>query len=201
MTHITVAPASPESWPDVEHALTGGGDGASCWCQWFRMSSREFDASSREDRRSHLREEVELGDRPPGLLAHVDGEAAGWCRVGPRGDQPRLVRSRIVRVAGGQPLDDSGVWAVTCFVVRREFRGQGVARLLAQEAVAFARARGASRLEAYPVDVEAREARGTRTGSNELYHGDIGIFRSAGFTLTARPTPTRAVMTLDLRDS
>lgn len=90
---------------------------------------------------------------------------------------------------------------MTCFVVRREFRGQGVARLLAQEAVAFARARGASRLEAYPVDVEAREARGTRTGSNELYHGDIGIFRSAGFTLTARPTPTRAVMTLDLRDS
>lgn len=201
MTRITVAPDSPGSWPDVEHALTGGGDGASCWCQWFRVTSREFSASSRADLREDLREEVEHGMRPPGLVAHVGGVAAGWCRVGPRTEQPRLARTRIVRAAGTQPLDDAGVWAVTCLVVRREFRGQGIARVLAHEAVEFARTHGASHLEAYPVDVGARKAAGSRTSSNELFHGDIGIFESAGFALVAHPTLTRAVMTLDLRDS
>ena len=206
MTRISVAPASPGSWLDVEHALTGGGDGASCWCQWFRLTSRDFSASSREDLRAELREEVEHGGqdgRPPGLVARVDGVAAGWCRVGPRTGQPHLARTRIVRSAGTHPLDDAGVWAVTCFVVRREFRGQGVARFLAHEAVGFAHAHahGATLLEAYPVDVGARRATGARTSSNELYHGDVGIFESAGFTLAGHPTPTRAVMTLDLRTS
>lgn len=194
MTQITVSPADSHSWPAVERALTGGGDGSSCWCQWFRLTAREFEGSSREERRSALRQEVEEGERPPGLLAHVDGKVAGWCRVAPRVEQPRLNRSRIVRQGSSHPSADEGVWAVTCFVVRREFRRHGVARALALAAVDFARDQGATGVEAYPVDTTARP----QMRDNELFHGDIGLFRAAGFVEVTHPSPGRAVMELDL---
>jgi hypothetical protein len=33
MPAIRVEAASAVPWADVEHSLTGGGDGGSCWCQ------------------------------------------------------------------------------------------------------------------------------------------------------------------------
>lgn len=195
MGEITVVPATAERWPDVEHALTGGGDGPSCWCQWFLMPGRTFSASSRDTLKDSLHAEITSAPRAPGLLASVDGTPAGWCRVGPRPEQSRLARSRIVRSAGATPLDDTRVWALTCFVVRREFRRTGVAHRLAVGAVEFARTGGATLLEAYPVDERVR----THATSNELVHGTVGILASAGFQEVAHPTPGRAVMSVDLR--
>ena len=92
-----------------------------------------------------------------------------------------------------EPLDDPDVWAVSCFVVRREHRGQGLnARLLAA-AVDFAREHGARVVEAYPVDTR-RAAR----ASNELYHGILSVFEDAGFREVARPKPDRAIVELEL---
>ena len=63
---------------------------------------------------------------PPALIAYVDGEAAGWVRVGPRTAQMRIGRTRDIAANTPEPLDDPDVWAVSCFVVRREHRGQGL---------------------------------------------------------------------------
>lgn len=192
MPTIRIEPATTVPWADVEQTMTGGGDGASCWCQWFMVTRKEFDACSRDDKAAMLRHELTRAEAPPALIAYVDDAAAAWVRVGPRPSQPALGRSRIIK-ASAEPIDDDAVWAITCFVVRREHRGRGLARELTAAAVDHAAAHGARVVEAYPVDTSLR-----KTTNNELFHGSVQLFRDAGFREVARPTDARAVMALDV---
>ena len=175
MARITIEPATPARFDDAQNALTGGGDGRSCQCQWWTLTNAQFNAISADDRRELLRDEIQ-GGPPPALIAYVDGEAAGWVRVGPRTAQVRLSRTRKF-AATEEPWDDESVWAVSCFVVRKEHRGAGLNARLLDAAVAFARESGARVVEAYPVDPGA----GSKKSSNELYHGVVSTFARAGF--------------------
>lgn len=190
MSDIAVLPAGPGRFDDVEHALTGGGDGASCQCQWWTLTNADYSRSTREERAELMRAETEQAI-PPGLLAQVDGETAGWVRVGPRTLLPRLSRTRIYAPHSPEPWDDDTVWAISCFSVRREFRGRGIATSLLTDAIAFARERGARVIEAYPVDTDA-----TKATANELYRGALRTFLRAGFIETARARPDRPIVAL-----
>ena len=193
MAQITIEPATAGRFDDAQHALTGGGDGRSCQCQWWTLTNADFDKTTLDERRELLRDE--LAETPsPALIAYVDGEAAGWVRVGPRTRQVRLARTRNLTSHSDEPWDDEAVWAVTCFVVRKEHRKQGLnARLLAA-AVDYARAAGARVLEAYPLDTDA----GRKIPVNDLYHGVLSTFEQAGFHEVARPRPHLAIVSLDL---
>lgn len=195
MTTITTAPVTIARWDDVQHALTGGGDGASCQCVWPVLRNKDWNATTLDDRARLFHDEIEAGP-PPGLVAYIDGEAAGWIRIGPRVRQERIGHTRAIVAATAEPLDADDVWAVTCFVVRREHRRQGLTDRLLQEAVAFARASGARVIEGYPVDT-----RGEKQSSNELFHGTLGTFVRAGFVRRGDLTRGRTLVTLDLGDS
>ncbi|MFK4763017.1 hypothetical protein ACI3KS_18985 [Microbacterium sp. ZW T5_45] len=82
MPTITTEPATIRRWDDVQHALTGGGDGASCQCIWPVLRNKDWNATTREQRMEMLRAELDAGP-PPGLIAYVDGAPAGWIRIGP----------------------------------------------------------------------------------------------------------------------
>lgn len=192
MTGVVVAPATAAGFAAVEHAMTGGGDGASCWCRWLMATRADFDASSRDGRRDALRDEIAGAEVAPGLVAEVDGEGVGWVRVSPRPAQPGVLRTRIVKAGSTEPAADGDVWAITCFVVRQELRGSGVAAALLDGAIRHAVGHGARVIEGYPVDRAAK----AKVTSAELWHGTVGLFARAGFEETARPTPGRAVMTL-----
>lgn len=193
MSHIVIAPATADRFDDAQHALTGGGDGKSCQCQWWMIPNAEFQRSTVDERRGLLRRELEDDGPAPALIAYVDGEAAGWVRVAPRPAQVRIGRTREIASHTPLPLDDPGVWAISCFVVRREHRGRGLNTTLLSAAIDHARAHGAHTLEAYPYDTSAA----TQT-TNQLYKGVLSVFEAAGFTVAARPKPDRAIVTLDL---
>ena len=192
MTTITIRLASAERFADVEHALTGGGDGASCWCQWFMVRQSEFDAATSDERRDMLRRDLATEPLPSALIAYVDDEPAGWVKVSPRPAQPRLARGRTAK-ASAEPSDAPDVWAVTCFAVRREYRSQQLARRLLDAAVDHARAHGARIVEGYPIDTATKT-----TTSNDLFHGALSTFTAAGFTETARTSPHRPIVALTL---
>ncbi|MEV8272999.1 GNAT family N-acetyltransferase [Microbacterium sp. NPDC077184] len=193
MSRVTVEAASADRFADVQHALTGGGDGASCQCQWWTLTNAQFSAATAEERLRMLHDEIGAGP-PPGLIAYVEDVPAGWVRVGPRVRQPRLERTRAFASVSEQPWDDASVWAVTCFVTRKEHRGEGLNAALLDAAVTFARARGARVLEAYPIDPEA----GRRHTANSLFHGLLSTFLSAGFREVGRSRPDRVVVALTL---
>jgi len=154
---------------------------------WWRMSSADWRAVPRHEKRDRFRAIVKDGP-PPGVLAY-DGETAiGWCAVGPRATFPRMRSSRVAR-----PLDAAeGIWAVNCFFVRSGWRRQKLMPFLLKGALDFAARQGAKTVEACPLDTE----RGLFWG--EGFVGIASVFRRAGFVEVARRTPTRPLMRIAL---
>ena len=190
---IEILPATGDRFDDAETALDSG-DGPECQCQWWMLPNGPWKETSVAERTELFRAELD-GDLPPGLIAYVDGEPAGWVRVGPRTAQPRLARTRNVTGSTNEPPDDDSVWAVTCFVVRKAHRGSGLMRDLLDAAVEAARAGGARVVEGYPRDPSA-----AKIPVNDLYLGTVSTFQEAGFTVVDRPKPDRALVSLTLRD-
>jgi GNAT superfamily N-acetyltransferase len=121
------------------------------------------------------------------LVAYVDDHPAGWVAVEPRTAYPKLRTSRVPWSGRDQDKGDDGIWAVTCFVVRKGYRGRGLTCPLARATIDFARERGARALEAYPmitqpgkeitwgeVHVGARQVRGRRVRGGQPPHRPAG---------------------------
>ncbi|HZI98670.1 MAG TPA: GNAT family N-acetyltransferase, partial [Actinomycetales bacterium] len=149
MPDPVVLPLTAERWDDAVVVFGSRGDPARCWCQWFRMRSAAWKDARTASNRAALKVQVD-DDPPPGLLAYVGDEPAGWVAVAPRTAYERLRHSPKVVAAVGEDLDDGSIWAVTCFVVRTGFRRRGLAGALLDAAVAFAREHGARVVEGYP---------------------------------------------------
>ena len=66
------------------------------------IPNAEFQKLSTEERTALLKRELDAGP-PPALIAYVDGEAAGWVRVGPRIPQVRIARTREIAAATTSP--------------------------------------------------------------------------------------------------
>ncbi|HZB51443.1 MAG TPA: GNAT family N-acetyltransferase [Mycobacteriales bacterium] len=175
---IRIEPVTPERWADLETVLgRSGGDGG-CWDMFWRLTGPEYAASSRDRNRVLLRELVEAGAVPVGLLGYRDGEPAGWVSVGPRAAYRRLGRSRHF-----PPVDDADVHTVVCLRVLPAHRGTGVARALVAATVPAARAAGAAAVEAHPVDTSGRTL-----DAGAAFCGTLDLFTAAGFVVVRGPT-------------
>jgi GNAT superfamily N-acetyltransferase len=194
---VRIVPANEASWADLQDVFSAN-DAARCQCQRFSVAGWIWRDTTKEQRTAMLAEQTACGqpDAPAtsGLLAYVNGEPAGWVAVRPRTAYPKL---RTLRVPWtGRPnedRDDSGVWAVTCFVVRKGFRGRGLTYHLAMATVEFARQRGASSLEGYAMITQP----GREITWGELHVGARQVFAEAGFTQVGRPTVRRVTMRVD----
>jgi GNAT superfamily N-acetyltransferase len=184
---ITVHPATPERWADLEALFGGNGACAGCWCQFFKLSRPEYEAGRGEKNKRRLRESVERGTRP-GLIAYDGDQPVGWAALEPKERYPRLARARILK-----GVDDAPAWSLPCFFVARSHRGRGIMTALLKAAAKNAKAEGATLLEGYPM------APSKRTGDAFAYVGVVGPFEKAGFEEAARPSPTRRVMRRRLR--
>ena len=194
---LRIAPANEATWDDLQAVLGGRGYHADCWCQRFKVRGREWDSGSVPvaERANRLRQQTHCGqsaaETTSGLVAYFDGEPVGWCAVEPRAAYVRL--GRVPWAGRAEDKTDDSVWAVTCFVTRRDFRRRGVSRALARAAVDFARQRGARALEGYPMITEP----GKEITWGELHVGSRSIFADAGFAEVSRPTLRRVVMRID----
>jgi GNAT superfamily N-acetyltransferase len=186
---LTFETLTPERWPDVED-LFGPERGAcaGCWCMWPRVPRKEFLALSKEARKARFRARVAAGP-PPGILAYAGQVAVGWCAVAPRLEAVRFDTARPSRPV--DPAEDrSRTFAITCFYVRAGWRGSGLTHRLAAAAVAHAFGRGASAVEACPIDT------GRKLIWGEGFVGFPGVFTALGFREVARRSPTRPLMRL-----
>jgi GNAT superfamily N-acetyltransferase len=165
---VEVVPATAERYEDVLKILNGGK--RECLCQYWRMTSGEYSRASSRTRLAALKAQMEETP-PPGMVAYVEGEPAGWLGFAVRQRAGRLMRSRTIPA-----VDDVPVWAVYCFTVRVGYRRRGVARALLGGLIEYAREAGAPALEAYPVETEGARIHGTAA-----YVGVASMFEAAGF--------------------
>lgn len=194
---IDVRPATADRWSDLVAVFGRRGEDPSwCWCQLFLHSETAKSAASdtAPDNRDALYQEITRALVPPGLIAYVDDQPAGWTRIGPRSGFPDVQGNKaLVRVLTD---DDGGVWWVTCFAVDRRHRRSGVGSALLKAAVEFARQHGATAVEGHPVDVAGLKA--ARAAPSALYTGTKAMFAASGFVEVARTYPTRPVMRLSI---
>lgn len=172
---MRIEPLSGETWTALADLFREGGDPRWCWCQHWRLRSKDMAAAKVPELRERLRLQAE-SDAPPGLVAFDGDRAVGWVSLGPRASFERIVRSRVI-----PKLDDRPVWSIVCFAVSASARGRGVARALLDAAVAFARERGAEAVEAYPVAIDDAEP----LHPDSAFTGTLPMFQRAGFRVVA----------------
>ena len=181
-TAVRVVPATAEQWPRLGHVFGAREkDPNSCWCQRFLRHEEA-------DNRRALGREVQEAEVPIGLVAYLDDDVVGWTRVVPRSTLPGVTENRaLARILD----DDPDAWWVSCFVVRREYRGKGIGTVLLDAAVDWAAQHGASILEGHPIDTSGLAG---APSPSALFTGTLAMFQRAGFGEIGRTYPTRPVM-------
>jgi len=171
-------PVTRRHWGDLEALFGPRGACGGCWCMWLRRSRAQFAQHKGPGNKRALKRLVDT-DRVPGLLAYANGQPVGWCSIAPREEFPRLEASRTLA-----RLDDHPVWSVVCFYVARPWRRRSVTVDLLKAAVAYARKKGATIVEGYPVAPRTPDMPGVFA-----WPGLVSAFRQAvSYTHLTLPT-------------
>lgn len=194
---LTIVPANEASWDDLATVFGTTDYPAQCQCQRFKVLGWIWRDSTQEERTAMLRAQAACGDpnaaATSGLVGYVDDEPVGWVAVEPRTAYPKLRTSRIPWSGRNEDKGDDGIWAVTCFAIRKSYRGRGLTYPLARATIDYARERGARALEAYPMITQP----GKEITWGEVHVGARQVFEDAGFEEVSHPTIRRVVMRID----
>jgi ribosomal protein S18 acetylase RimI-like enzyme len=189
----TTKELSLETWTDFATLFSKKGGWDHCWCMHFqrpcRLPQSEWLATraERSVRNRQQKKELVGRGRAHGILVYAGKEPVGWCQFGAKDELPRIDNSRIYRKAAGRLEEGDDIrWRITCFVVDKEHRRQGVARAALRAALAAMRERGGGLVEGYPI---ARWE--TRAFGNESTCGTKSMFEKAGFRVVAGLSNTR----------
>mgnify|MGYP000271258035 CR=1 FL=1 len=180
---LVFEPLTPNRWSDFESLFGPTWACGGCWCMWWRLMKKEFEAQKGEANRRAMQALVAAGT-VPGILAYHNGNTVGWCSVSPRKDFPRLEKSRILK-----PVDDEPAWSIVCLFVNKTYRRKQVSTRLLNAAVQYVRDQRGCIVEGYAV-----EPRQDRTPDIFAYQGLASAYRKAGFVEVARRSATRPIM-------
>jgi GNAT superfamily N-acetyltransferase len=190
---LDIQPLTRARWHDLETLFDGPGGAQvrGCWCMYYRRSGRTAKPAGTmtyaERNKRDLKALVDAGV-VPGLIGYRDGVPVAWLSLGPREGYRKLERSPVMKA-----IDDKPVWSVICFYTAKGARGEGLsAQMLAGGAV-YARAQGATLLEAYPVDKPGR------SDDDNMWFGAKTMYDRAGYKEVARRKPMRPVVRKTLR--
>jgi GNAT superfamily N-acetyltransferase len=183
-------PATPSRWADLQQLFGERGACGGCWCMFWRVPRKQFEAQKGTWNKRALKTIVNAGSKP-GIIAYAGNEPVGWCAVAPRDNYVGLQTSRLLK-----PVDDEPVWSVSCLFVKRNYRRQGVSTKLLSAAIDFAARQGATVLEGYPVEPSM-----AKMPDPFLWHGVPSAFRAAGFTEVARRSESRPIMRFRIQTS
>lgn len=187
---FTVHPASPDRWEDLERLFGDEGAYKGCWCAFWRLRQKDFQAASDADRREVLCERVRACDPPPGLLAYRDGVPVAWVSVEPRDNFEALQYSPVYTA-----IDDVPVWHISCFFMDESVRGRGLMTDLLEAVKVHVHEYGGRAVEGYPEDPTEPSS-----SSTPGYQGYIPAFEAAGFEEVARLSNDRPVYRIDLHE-
>jgi GNAT superfamily N-acetyltransferase len=176
-------PLTAERWKDFEKLFGARGACGGCWCMWWRITAKKFEAQKGEPNRKAMRKIVKKGT-VPGLIGYQGDQPVGWCSVAPREHFPRLERSKILK-----RVDDAAVWSVVCLFVAKPFRRKGVSTAMLEAAKKYVKKQRGKIVEGYAV-----EPKKDAMPDAFAFHGLASAYRKAGFKEVARRFETRPIM-------
>lgn len=176
-------PVTPDRFDDFTAVINPNRRANHCWCLSHRLTAKQVENLG-QGSRERAAQALCSQERPPGVVTYRDGTPVGWCSIGPRSDNPKLVQSRLIR-----PLDDIPVWSIICVVVRGGYRRQGVTTALLEGAVEWAESHGAPAVEAYPVDPGD-----ARMDLTMAFVGTRAMFENVGFQVVGETNAVASQM-------
>lgn len=198
-TAYTTKELSKKTWPDFVKLFSQGNGWDHCQCVHFHRPSalpKEKWLRTRAERAIRNRREnkqlVNSG-RSHGILVYDNGEPVGWCQYGPKEELPRIDNGRNYRAHAPKAAAQK-LWRITCFVVLKNHRKQGIATAALKAALLSIRKKGGGQVEAYPISTWQPRAFG-----NESTHGTASMFKKAGFHLVSPLTTSLPSSTVVMR--
>jgi hypothetical protein len=85
--------ATASRWSDIEELFGERGACGGCWCMFWRVPRKEWDANKGVGNKRALKRIVTAGGKP-GILAYLGKEPVGWCAVAPRAEYIALQLSK-----------------------------------------------------------------------------------------------------------
>jgi GNAT superfamily N-acetyltransferase len=181
---VMFRPVTAESWADFARLFESRGAPKSCWCTvWRIVHASPASRRSAATRKQEMKQRISAAE-PVGLLGYIGAEPVAWCSVAPR----NTYRSSVSDTHSGD--GSHRIWSIVCFFVTRDFRGQGMFRKLLAAAEEHAANKGATLLEAYPVDPDSPSYR---------FGGFLPAFQEAGFALVGQKGTRRHIVRKVLR--
>jgi GNAT superfamily N-acetyltransferase len=167
---MIIKPMSPDhshAWFDFfdNRAFADHEEWQGCYCTGpFSPRLKEYKGTRRR-RRDYAVWLVENGIMQ-GYLAFEHGKVVGWCNAGPK---RAFTRSDVIHT------DRENAVSITCFVIQKEYRGQGVAEKLLARVIKDARTNKKKMIEAYP----------SRRSKSEFgnFPGPFAMYEKHGFKL------------------
>ena len=153
----------------------------------WRLKNKDYEAEKGQGTRARMKALVESGTSP-GIIAYAGDVPVGWTSVAPRVDFVRLETSRVLA-----SVDERPVWSLTCLVVEKGHRRQGISTFLVRAAMEFAKGEGADCLEAYPI-IPKKDT----VPDVFAWNGFYSTFERLGFCIAARRSETHPVVRLTL---
>ena len=188
LPRLVFRPLTRSRWDDFERLFGKRGACAGCWCMWWRITRSEFERTTGAERRRAMKRIVDSGE-VPGILAYAGREPVGWVSVAPRERYPVLARSRVLK-----PVDDTPVWSVVCFFIRKDLRRRGMTGELLRAAIEHVRRKGGRVVEGYPIDAGEADL-----SNASAFTGLASVFKRSGFRECARRSEKRPIMRYTIR--
>lgn len=159
------------TWPDFARLVeANNGVWGGCWCMWYHGKDASADESP--VRKRMAKECLVREGQAHASLVFDGADCLGWSQFGSPEELPRIHNQRAY-FATDPTLPD---WRITCFFSAKAHRGNGVASVALDGAIAEIKKLGGGHIEAYPEDVEGRKA-----SSAFLFNGTLSMFERQGF--------------------
>ncbi len=172
-----------ETWPDFarffesRHPVWGG-----CWCVAFHLKPGEPPGTAAENRA--YKERLVRANQSHASLVYDGADVVGWCQFGPPAELPaRMIGNGKLDVA---PPD----WRITCFLVDRDRRGEGIAKAALRGALRIIATKGGGTVDGYPIAIP----RGKPYSNNFLWSGAASMFAELGFRRLGNLGSSKLVM-------
>jgi GNAT superfamily N-acetyltransferase len=173
MSDFTIKALTPETFGDFAGLVErNGGMFAGCWCTWFHPDCTEK-GQSREANRA-LKQRLVADGIAHAALVYDGDRAVAWAEYGSPEELPNI-HHRKEYLATAQGLPD---YRITCILVERSHRGQGLAAIALHGAVELIARGGGGVVEGYPHDTGGVR----KKNSSFLYNGTRTLYDREGFS-------------------
>ena len=152
---------SGDNMGDFVSFQDSGCDYGPCYCMYWWVDPGTWGGLTATEKLL-MRNRMSAKGRFDGYLLYGDDTVVAWCQCAPRDEFPHIDDLFDIK-------HEEGVWAVTCFLVKKGMRNRGIMETMLGMVLEDLRGRGARAVEAYPRRLDSFDEMYAWNGPEQAY--------------------------------